>query len=205
MTLILANAPAHRAPRFTHAWATAPNPTGSSLRFATLPDDEPWPDVTDEFQQVLVGWRGRISRANSLQNDNQPAKALELLIETAEKYPQTDQVWAALGVAKENMKDFPGAEEAYRRSIALAPDRAEHRFNFGEFLEARQRYQEAAAVFRETIELRPFDAATHFQLGACLQSLGDNLGAAEAYRKALRYDPALDDARQHLEMLTTKK
>lgn len=175
------------------------------LRFATLPDDESWPDVATEALQAMVGWRGRISRANSLQSDNQPAKALELLIETAEKYPQTDQVWAALGVAKEDMKDFLGAEEAYRRSIALAPDRAEHRFNFGVFLQARQRYQEAAAVFRETIELRPFDAATHFQLGTCLQSLGDNLGAAEAYRIALRYNPELNDARQHLEMLTTQK
>jgi tetratricopeptide (TPR) repeat protein len=175
------------------------------LRFATLPDDESLPDIATEALQAMVGWRGRISRANSLQNDNQPAEALKLLIETAEKYPHIDQVWAALGVAKENMNDFPGAEEAYRRSIALAPDRAEHRFNFGVFLQARERYKEAAAVFRETIELRPFDAATHFRLGACLQSLGDNPGAADAFRKALRYNPELNDARQHLEMLTTKK
>jgi Tfp pilus assembly protein PilF len=138
-------------------------------------------------------------------NDNQPAEALKLLTETVEKYPHVDQVWAALGVAKENLKDFSGAEEAYHKSIALAPDRADHRSEFGDFLRARQRYREAAAVFREALELRPFDAATHFQLGACLQSLGDYPGAAEAYRQALRYNPDLGDARQHLEMLTTKK
>jgi Tfp pilus assembly protein PilF len=173
--------------------------------FATLPDDQSWPDGTEQVDQLRVGWRGRISMANSMLNDNQPAEALKLLTETVEKYPHVDQVWAALGVAKENLKDFSGAEEAYRKSIALAPDRADHRGEFGDFLQARQRYREAAAVFREALELRPFDAATHFQLGACLQSLGDYPGAAEAYRQALRYNPDLSDARQHLEMLTTEK
>ncbi len=173
--------------------------------FATSPADQSWPDGTEQVHQLRVGWRGRISMANSMLNDNQPAEALELLIETVGKYPDNDQVWIALGVAKENMKDFAGAEEAYRKSIALAPDRADHRFEFGSFLHARERYKEAADVFREVIELRPFDAATHFRLGICLQSLGDNPGAAEEYRKALRYNPDLNDARQHLEMLTIKK
>ncbi|HEV2972248.1 MAG TPA: tetratricopeptide repeat protein [Pirellulales bacterium] len=175
------------------------------VRFATLPEDQSWPDGTAQIRLLRVGWHGRILRANAMQNDNQPADALQLMIETVEKYPHTDQVWAALGVAKENMKDFAGAEEAYRKSIVLAPDRADHRFEFGDFLQARKRYKEAAAVFREAIELRPFDAATQFRLGACLQSLGDNPGAADAYRNALRYNPDLNDARQGLEMVTTKK
>jgi Tfp pilus assembly protein PilF len=138
-------------------------------------------------------------------NNNQPAEALNLLTETIGKYPQVDQVWAALGAARENMKDFQGAEEAYRTSIALAPQRADHRCEFGDFLYARQRFQDATAVFREALQRRPFDAATHVRLGACLQSLGDTSGAAEAYCTALRYNPDLSDARQRLEMLTTKK
>jgi tetratricopeptide (TPR) repeat protein len=174
-------------------------------RFAKLPDDLSWPDGAEQVHELRVGWRGRISSANSLLNDNQPAKALNLLMETAGRYPRNDQVWAALAVAKENTKDFAGAEEAYRKSIALAPERANHRFEFGEFLQARQRYQEAATIFREAIELSPFDAAAYFRLGACLQSLGDNPGAAEAYRQALRCNPELVDARQGLETLTTKK
>jgi Tfp pilus assembly protein PilF len=174
-------------------------------RFATLPGDQPWPDGAEQVDELRVGWRGRISKANSMLKDNQPAEALKLLLETVAKYPQVDQVWAALGVAKENTKDFQGAEEAYRKSIGLAPERADLRCEFGDFLQSRQRYQEAAAVFREALELRPFDAATHFRLGVCLQSQGDKSGAAEAYRKALQYNPDLSDARQRLEMLTTKK
>jgi tetratricopeptide (TPR) repeat protein len=174
-------------------------------RFATLPDDLSWPDGTEQVDELRVGWRGRISKAKTLLNDDQPAEALKLLVETVEKYPHNDRVWVALGVAKENMKDYLGAEEAYRKSIALAPDRAGHRIEFGKFLQARQRYQEAAAVFREAVELSPLEAAIHFQLGVCLQSLGDNPGAAEAYRQALRYNPDLNDARRRLEMLTTKK
>jgi tetratricopeptide (TPR) repeat protein len=172
--------------------------------FAMLPDDLAWPDGTEQVDELRVGWRGRISRAKSLLNADQPAEALKLLVETVGKYPDNDQVWVALGVAKENMKDFTGAEEAYRKGIALAPDRAAHRIEVGKFLQARQRYQEAAAVFRDAIQLSPFEAAIHFQLGVCLQSLGDYAGAAEAYRQALRYNPNLNAARQNLERLTTR-
>src|SRR5207253_11261877 len=108
-------------------------------------------------------------------------------------------------VAKENTRDYKGAEEAYHKSIRLSPDRAGHRFALGDFLQALGRYQEAAAFFRTAIELRPLDANTHFRLGQCLQALGERAGAAQAFRKALHHDPELSAARRGLEKLTAEQ
>jgi tetratricopeptide (TPR) repeat protein len=174
-------------------------------RLADLPEDLPWPDVFHQVNKMRVGLRGRIDHANLLLRQNQPAKAVSLLTETVEQYPRSDQAWLALGVAKENIKDFIGAEQALAKAIQLAPDRADHRYFLGEFLRARQRYQEAATTFRKASELRPVDANTYLKLGECLQCQGDKIGAAEAFHKALHYNPELKEARLGLERLGGKK
>ena len=122
--------------------------------------------------------------------------------DTAQRYAHSDQAWAGLGMAKENSKDFAGAEQAYRKAIQLAPDRSDYHFTLGDFLQARQRYAEAAASFRKALELGPADATTYFQLGECLQSLCDKAGAAESFRKALHYNPDMSAARQRLDTLS---
>jgi tetratricopeptide (TPR) repeat protein len=173
-------------------------------RLAELPDDPPWPDLVDQVGQLEVGLPARLRRARSLIQQNQTVDAVILMAETVRRYPKSDQAWVALGVAKEMAKDFTGAEQAIHKSIELAPDRADHRFTLGEFLQAQRRHKEAVASYRKAIELRPVDADTHFKLGVCLQEIGDLAGAVEAFRHTIRYKPDMTEARQRLEKLTGK-
>jgi Tfp pilus assembly protein PilF len=171
-------------------------------RFSELPEDEPRPDVTGQIQRLRVGLRGRILRTQALLQQNKTAQAVALMEDTARRYPHSDQAWAGLAMAKENSKDYPGAEQAYRQALQLAPGRSDYHFTLGDFLQARQRYAEAAAAFRKAIDVGPADARTYFQLGECLQFLGDSAAAAEMFRKALHYDPAMKAARQRLGLLS---
>jgi tetratricopeptide (TPR) repeat protein len=171
-------------------------------RLAELPEDEPWPDGTGPINQLRVGLRGRILRAQAWLQEAKTAQAVALMEDTAQRYPNSDQSWAGVGMTKEQARDFAGAEQAYRKAIQLAPARSDYHATLGELLQARQRYGEAAAFFRKAIELGPADAPTYCQLGACLQAIGDKQGAADAFRKALQHNPDLTAARQGLDMLS---
>ena len=105
-------------------------------------------------------------------------------------------------MAKESARDLVGAEQAYRKAIDLAPDRADYRFTLGDFLQVQRRHKEAAASFAKATELGPADALTYFRLGECLQSVGDKIGAIEAFRKALVHDPNMAAARQQLDKMS---
>jgi tetratricopeptide (TPR) repeat protein len=172
--------------------------------YASLPADEPWPDIHWQFHELRKGMRGRILRAEALRSKGKPGEAAALLVDTVAMYPQSDQAWAALGVAKEITGDFAGAEQAYEKSIALAPQRADHRFALGDFLQTRQRFKEAAAAFQKAIELAPVEANAYFRLGECLQAIGDRAAAVRAYRQALDLNPELARARDKLAQLNKK-
>ncbi|MBI3822293.1 MAG: tetratricopeptide repeat protein [Planctomycetes bacterium] len=172
-------------------------------RLATLPDDPPWPDLLDPVNDLRVGLVGRLERAKSLVHHD-PNAAVALMDETVRRYPESDQAWVALGAAREFAKDFAGAEQAFEKSIALAPKRADHHFYLAEFLRGQKRFKEAADAYRKASELRPHDADTHLRLGECLQEVGDRPGAIEAYRAALRCRPDLVPAQMGLKKLTEK-
>jgi len=174
-------------------------------RFAALSQDEPWSDLFDFIQQLQVGLRGRLLRANALVAKNQTEEAAQLIKETAAKYPESDLAWIALGVVCEKAGNFAAAEQAMAKGIALAPNHAEHRFFLGKLLQNQKRFKEAAATYRQAAELRPFHANTYFKLGECLQSLGDLAGAEVAFGKAVQYNPDWNEARQKLASLTKTK
>jgi tetratricopeptide (TPR) repeat protein len=183
-------------------------------RFAGLADDTPPPDVYSQVLQLRTGLRGRIARANRLRGQGNAAEALNLIQETVELYPQDDQAWLVLAIARQYENDFYGAEKALLKSIELAPERAELRFRLGEHLQSQKRWQEAATAYRKAIELSSSDpnssdlkssyAAAWLKLGECLQELRDYPGAADAFRDALRYDPALAAAREGLDKVGKK-
>jgi tetratricopeptide (TPR) repeat protein len=174
-------------------------------RFAGLADDTPPPDVYSQVLQLRTGLRGRIAQANRLRHQGKAAEALSLIQETVELYPQNDQAWLVLAIARQYENDFYGAEQALLKSIELAPERAELRFRLGEHLQSQKRWQEAVTVYRKAAELSPLDAATWLKLGECLKELRDYPGAAEAFRQALRYAPDLSAAREGLAKVDGKK
>src|SRR5205807_758754 len=75
-------------------------------RLGELPADQPWPDINAQIHEFRVGVRGRIARAEFSRKQHKLEEALHVMNKTIERYPESDLAWAALGVAKENLKDF---------------------------------------------------------------------------------------------------
>ncbi len=172
--------------------------------FARLPEDAPRPDVQWQFQDLRKGVRGRILRAQGLQSQGKTSDAVALLADTVSRFPQSDQAWVALAVAKGTAGDAAGAEQAFRKSIELAPNRVDFHSALGDFLQARKRYKEAVSVFRRAIELSPVDAKNQLRLGDALSAAGDSANAKLAYRTAAQLNPELTEAREKLTQLEKK-
>lgn len=87
--------------------------------------------------------------------------------------------------------DLAGAEQAYRRAIAIDDANASAHYNLGLLLQKLGDRREAAKQFERTIELQPRHAWAHYQLGTIYHHKGRESAARKAYARALALDPAL--------------
>ncbi len=85
-----------------------------------------------------------------------------------------------------------------RKAIALAPQRADLRYELGTFLAGANNHADAIKEFQEALRLAPDMAPAHLELGRALMALGRIEKAIEALRKALDHAPDLSDAWQSL-------
>ncbi len=74
------------------------------------------------------------------------------------------------------------------------PDTPEVSDTLGWVYYKKDRYQEAAASFREALARAPDTASYHYHLGLALAKAGDAPGAKAAFEKALAVDPNFPDA-----------
>jgi Flp pilus assembly protein TadD len=100
------------------------------------------------------------------------------LLKVANEDPSLWRTWNALGWSYDKQRDWPAAEEAYRKAQGLSPVQHVVLNNWGMSLLAQGKPAEAAVKFRQAIELRPeFDVArNNLQLA---------LGLQGKYREAL--------------------
>lgn len=93
--------------------------------------------------------------------------------------------------------NLPGeAEQEYRRALAIDPKNGDANNNLGYFLCHHGRGKEAMTYFQRALA-DPFyatPAKANTNAGACLASMGDNAGASDYLRKALRMDSSYPDA-----------
>lgn len=83
------------------------------------------------------------------------------------------------------------AEEAYRRALALSPNRSYVRNRYGALLADQGRHQEALAQYRISERLDPRYAATYGFMGDSLVALRQTADAVDAYERAKHLDPNL--------------
>ena len=86
--------------------------------------------------------------------DKDFARAASLLERaTASEAPAS--VWFDLGLARQDLRDFPAAAEAYRKAIAIKPDFAEAALNLGIVLQESGDPDAAIVAYRTAYQLRP--------------------------------------------------
>ena len=91
--------------------------------------------------------------------------------------------------------DWGGADECYRRALALAPGNANVLGLAGGLASVLGRHQEAITLFRQGIERNPLSVAGYNNLGQELSAAGQFAEAEGAYRKALELAPQSAGAR----------
>lgn len=117
--------------------------------------------------------------------------------------PMRAEDWYELGFDLEAVAPDE-SREAYRRALELAPRHVAAHINLGRLLHEARELEAAEAHFRIALEESPGNPAALNSLGVSLEDLGRRSEAMDAYREAVRLDPAYADAWFHLARLAQR-
>ena len=89
------------------------------------------------------------------------------------------------GILLRNQGNFDEAEQAFRKTLALAPTNDAAHDNLGYLLERRGKLEEAAAEYKKAIEANPSSREAHFKLGRILVNQQHYAEAIEQFQQTL--------------------
>lgn len=115
------------------------------------------------------------------------------LARSADPYLRAEGLWA--------LRDFKGANEAFRLAVAQHPKNPEYRVRWGRMFidhaQAKSDYPTAAKLFQEALEIKKDDAGALLGLGL-LAARNFDPKAADYATQALKADPKLVEAQELL-------
>ncbi|MBM3757571.1 MAG: tetratricopeptide repeat protein [Acidobacteria bacterium] len=155
------------------------------------------PDMA-EVEQLDVSATGLLRRAAAAERARQLEEALRLHVQASEADPKLTQVWVNLISLHARLKNFAAAEEAYRKALALEPNRAEAYYNYGVFCMETERVDEAQKAFEKTAALDAANPEAWHNLGVIAQESGDLTRAAKLFDETLARKPDHRSAHFHL-------
>jgi len=133
---------------------------------------------SDRGVRILAerGIRNLWIRVGKRENRERLAELIRL--NTAKQFPQ------AVEAATELVHDSPWLAEVWnQRAVAL--------FELGQ-------YEESIRDCHQTLEINPYHFAAATGMGKCYLQLDNRVAALEAFRRALRLNPQLEDVRAHV-------
>jgi tetratricopeptide (TPR) repeat protein len=109
--------------------------------------------LTDRDVQLIQQAQGLLYASN-------PQGAKDLLEPIVQKQATFPEAWKWLGFAHVALQDFPAAEDAFAKSVAMAPDDAMTHYGRGQLLAVQNRLLDAVSAYDRALEVQPgFDAA----------------------------------------------
>jgi len=93
---------------------------------------------------------------------------------------------------------YAAAVPEWAKAVAMSPDDARARNNYGQTLEHLGKQDEAIAQLRKAVLYKPHYPEAHNNLGIALAASGDESEAIESYRKALEDNPGYAEAHNNL-------
>lgn len=123
----------------------------------------------------------------------QMAIALDEFIEATRFDPKYAMAYNGLGLVHAALKEDAKAEDNFKKALQLDPASSESHNNYGSFLCARGRYDEAIAHYQLAVKnpLYTSAASAYANAGSCSLRKQDPKGAEGFYLKALQIDPLL--------------
>ena len=155
----------------------------------------------DEVARLRIGIEPQVAlMRRELLQQNRAGEAVEALGWAARDYPDSFDVYLALGKANLRLQpaDYPAAEQAFRAAVRLRPDDPAAHFHLGIALEQQKQLQQAAASYTRAVTLKPDYAFAHYNRGQCLLQTGDQAGAQTAFATATRIRPNFAEAHREL-------
>ena len=102
------------------------------------------------------------------------------------------QAWYHLGVALWLTQQSDPAVRALQKSVALAPDHGDYRYQLGAAYAQTAHYREAIPELARASKQLSTNAVVWATLGDAYQQLSRYKEARDAYRQSLRFDPKND-------------
>jgi len=141
-------------------------------------------------------------------------KAIIGLVFLTKKAPKTINYWTQLATAYQKIGNLKKAEEAYKTLISLEPDKKENHLNLGIIYKDRGMYSKARVEYRKAYNLDKswglpiYYEGLLYELSARkhkfdFQAKLVYLLAVQTYRKALRIESTLDQARSRIKALSS--
>ncbi|MCS0599079.1 serine/threonine-protein kinase [Massilia agri] len=129
----------------------------------------------------FFAWYGQVATLRRMHRyDDARARLAEAFVRFPRERAFTDE----LGAIEYEQADYPAAERAFRRSIALQPDAVLAYSNLNAALLRQNRDDEALRVLQQGLQIRP-SAKLYTNLGNALFLRQDYVGAAAAFENAV--------------------
>lgn len=125
-------------------------------------------------------------------------RKVALLEQAIEKDPKFTSAYQNLGLAYQQLKNFPNAIEIYQAAIELKPDFYQVHYNLGTTYQDMQNWHLAAQSYRRAAEIKPDYSEAWFNLSMVLaynkdgKKYGegfDGAGVEAALQNSLKYNP----------------
>ncbi|HSZ56304.1 MAG TPA: tetratricopeptide repeat protein [Tepidisphaeraceae bacterium] len=125
-------------------------------------------------------------------------EAQSLLQQALTAQPDRLEALEALANLCHRLGDMSGAEEMFRRAVAVASHMPHLHASLGAVLAAQDRLDDAAAALRQAVLIRPDDPQILVHLAVVLNKQGLHDQAIDAYRKAIALQPHFPEAYNNL-------
>lgn len=110
-------------------------------------------------------------------------------------FDRPELAWTGIGLANFQKQDYPAAERAYKKAIALNTRYYLAPFRLGELYYSQDRPVEALDMFSRTVELAPRFPDGHYWQGLVYMKIKDMENAKQSFSEVVRIAPQSDTAR----------
>lgn len=146
--------------------------------------------------------RKHLAKADTLQ---EKADEIEQLRGMAQERPRQLRRWIELGNALQEIGRFRQAEDVYSLALSLEPDNVAVRNDLANLAMLRGDTTEAIRRYETILETNPGSADVWLNLGVVYANSGAYDRAADAWKKAVQYDPDHTQAKSYLEKLSAMR
>lgn len=137
-------------------------------------------------------------------NQGQTERALEKLEKALKQDPTLGAAHAAIAILHTQVGEFELADKHYRRALFLEPDNATFNNNYGAFLCAQDKVDQAVVYFERVVSNPHYPAPeeAYTNMGMCLRRKPDLAAAEKNFRLAIDRNPRYAKALSQLAIVS---